>query len=78
MLEGGGADVKTAKFFDLKDFSATNGRLKKRKLMYGIRQKINQGKSGDLPEETIDAWIEQICELIKAYKAQRIVMLCAI
>ena len=45
---------------DLKDFSATNGWFEKWKKMYGIRQKTIVGEAGDVPEETIDAWVERI------------------
>ena len=40
--------------------------------MYGIRQEIIQGESEDVPEETIDARMEQIYELIKVCEPQNI------
>lgn len=40
--------------------------------MYGIRQKIIQDEPEDVPEETNDAWMEQICVLIKVCEPQNI------
>ena len=56
----------------LDDFTATNGWFEKWKISYNLRENRVVGEAGDVPEETVDAWIERIRELIKGYELRDI------
>ena len=48
-------------------FTASSGWLEKWKISYGIREKRENGKAGELSKETVNAWTERLWELTKDY-----------
>ena len=41
--------------------------MRKCKISYGIREKIVNGKGGEVSDKTVNAWIERLWELMKDY-----------
>ena len=41
--------------------------MRKCKIWYGIREKIVNGKGGEVSGKTVNAWIERLWELTKDY-----------
>ena len=53
---------------ELSGFTATNGWLEKFRISHKLKDKVIVGEAGDVPEETVDSWIERIRELTKGYE----------
>ena len=56
-----------AKELDNKSFKASNGWLQSFKQRHSIVQHVVSGKSGDVCEDTVEAWMERLPTLVQGY-----------
>ena len=54
------------------EFKASSGWLEKWKNAYGISQRSIEGESGEVPIQTIEAWMERLPETCRGYKLEDI------
>ena len=54
------------------EFKASSGWLEKWKNAYCISQRSIEGESGEVPIQTIEAWMERLPEICRGYKLEDI------
>ena len=54
------------------EFKASSGWLEKWKNAYGISQRSIEGESGEVPIQTIEAWMDRLPEICRSYKLEDI------
>ena len=54
------------------EFKASSGWLEKWKNPHGISQRSIKGESGEVPIQTIEAWMERLPEIFRGYKLEDI------
>ena len=53
---------------EFKNFTAPNGWLEKRKILYGVRERKVNGEATEVAEYTVGAWMERLVELTRGYE----------